>query len=80
MDTIFKDLNHFCLVYIDDILVFSKTIEQHKDDAVAIIPRCIDHDIILGKNKSIYTEQEIECLGINIKVTQIILQKHILES
>jgi len=30
MDNIFKDLNHCCLVYIDDILVFSKTIEQQK--------------------------------------------------
>ena len=27
MDNIFKDLNHCCLVYIDDILVFFKTIE-----------------------------------------------------
>jgi len=27
MDNILKDLNHCCLVYIDDILVFSKTIE-----------------------------------------------------
>jgi len=27
MDNIFKDLNHCFLAYIDDILVFSKTIE-----------------------------------------------------
>ena len=47
MDNIFKDLNHCCLVYIDDILIFSKTIEQHKDDVLAIIQRCIDHGIIL---------------------------------
>ena len=79
MDNIFKDLNHCCLVYIDDILVFSKTIEQHKDDALAITRRCIDHGIILGKSKCIYAEQEIEFLGLEIKAGQIILQKHILE-
>ena len=39
----------------------------------------IDHGIILGKNKCIYAEQEIEFLGLEIKVGQIILQKHILE-
>ena len=44
------------LVHIDDILVFSKTIEQHKDAVLAVTQRCIDHGIILGKNKSIYAE------------------------
>jgi len=67
MDNIFKDLNHCCLVYMDDILVFSKTIEQHKDDVLAVTQRCIDHGIILGKNKCIYAAKEIEflCLEIN---------------
>ena len=54
MDNIFKDLNHYCLVYIDDILVFSKTIKQHEGDVLAVTQRCIDHFIILGKNKCIY--------------------------
>jgi len=67
MDNIFKDLNHCCLVYIDDILVFFKIIEQHKDDLLAVTQRCIDHDIILSKNKYIYVEQEIEFLGLEIK-------------
>jgi len=79
IDNIFKDLNHFCLVYIDDILVFSKTIGQHKDDVLTVTQRCIDHGIILGKNKCIYAKQKIQFLGLEIKVGQIILQKHILE-
>ena len=66
-------------VYIDDILVFSKTIEQHKDDVLAVTQRCINHGIILRKNKCIYAEQEIEFLGLEIKVGQIILQKNILK-
>ena len=68
MDNIFKDFNHYCLVYIDYILIFSKTIEQHKNDVLSVIERCIDHGIILGKNKCIYAEQEIEFLGPEIKV------------
>jgi len=73
MDNIFKDLNHYCLVYIDNILILSKTIEQHKDDVLAVTQRCIDYGIILDKNKCIYAEQEIEFLGLEIKVGQIIL-------
>ena len=52
-NNIFKDLNHCCLVYNDDILVFSKTIKEHKDDVLVIIQRYIDTCIILGKNKCI---------------------------
>lgn len=36
MDNIFKDLNNCCLVYIDDILVFFKTIEEYKDDVLVV--------------------------------------------
>ena len=56
MNNIFKDLTHCYLVYINDILVFSKNIEQHKDEVLATTQRCIDHGIILGKNKCIYAE------------------------
>jgi len=79
MDNIFKDLNHCSFVYINDILVFTKTIKRHKDDVLAVTQRCTDHGIILGKNKCIYAKQEIEFLGLEIKAGQIILQKHILE-
>jgi len=56
IDNIFKDLNHCCLFCIDDILVFSKTIEQHNDDVLPVTQRCIHHEIILGKNKYICAE------------------------
>jgi len=46
---------------------------------LVVTQRRIDHGIIFGKNKCIYAEQEIEFLGLEIKVRQIILQKHILE-
>jgi len=59
MDNIFKDLNHCSLVYINDIIIFSKTIEQRKDDVLTVTQRCIDHKIILGKNMGIYAKQEI---------------------
>ena len=51
MDNIFKDLNHDCLVYIDDILHFSKSIEQHTDDVLPITQRCIDHGTFMLNNK-----------------------------
>ena len=79
MDNIFRELNHCCLVYIDDILIFSKSLEQHKNDLKAVTQKCINHGIILGKDKCVFAKQEIEFLGLEIKAGQIILQKHILE-
>jgi len=60
MDNNIKYLNYFNLVYIDDILVFSTPIEKQKDDFVAIIQRCIDHNIVLCESKRTYAQQEIE--------------------
>jgi len=56
MNNVFKDLTHCYLVYIDDILVFPKIVEQHKDDILAVTQRWIDHGIIISKNKCIYAE------------------------
>ena len=66
-NNIFKYLNCYFLVYVDDILAFSKTIEQNKDDAIVVIKRCIDHGMILAKNMSISVVQKIEVLGLAIK-------------
>jgi len=64
MDNIFNDVNHHCLVYINDIVVFSKTIKKHKDDVLPIVQEWIDHGIIHGKSKCIYAEQEIKLLDL----------------
>ena len=59
MDNIFKALNHYCLVYINDVLVFSKIIEQHKDDVLAIIQGRTDHGIILSKTSAFMLNKKL---------------------
>jgi len=59
MSNTFKDFNHCCLVYIDDILVFSKTIEQHIDDVLVFIQRCIDHGIILERTSAFMLNKKL---------------------
>jgi len=41
MDNISKDLNHRYVVCVDYIIVFSNTIEQHKDDDLVIPHTCV---------------------------------------
>ena len=58
LDNIFEDRNNCCLIYIDDILVFFKIIEQHKDDVLAVTQRCIDHEIIVGKTSAFMSKKK----------------------
>jgi len=36
LDDIFTNINHCCIIYVDDVCIILKTIEQHKNDALAI--------------------------------------------
>ncbi|PIN24294.1 DNA-directed DNA polymerase [Handroanthus impetiginosus] len=47
MDEIFKDLKDFCLIYIDNVLIYSKLLEEHKKH----LEKFKDNGIILNPNK-----------------------------
>ena len=78
MDNIFKDYD-FIHVYVDDMLISSKTKEQHLKHLDTFIDLCKTHGIGLSKKKSIIGEQKIEFLGLMIDFEGIELQNHILE-
>ncbi|XP_004289412.1 PREDICTED: enzymatic polyprotein-like [Fragaria vesca subsp. vesca] len=79
MDNIFKHVADFCVVYIDDILVFSKTKEEHMKHLYEVVKLIVQHGIIPGEKKVFLVPDEIDFLGLNIKNRVIKLQPHILE-
>ncbi|PKA58899.1 hypothetical protein AXF42_Ash000992 [Apostasia shenzhenica] len=78
MNFIFSPYSQFILVYIDDILVYSPTYEQHIEHLDVAKNLFIQHGIILGKNKSELCKQTIEYLGKIIDQEKVTLQEHIL--
>ena len=78
MDNIFRDYD-FIHVHVDDMLVSSKTKEQHLKHLDTFINLCHTHGIGLSKKKSIIEEPKIEFLGLLIDSEGIELQNHILE-
>ena len=78
MDNIFREYD-FIHVYVDDMLISSKTKEQHLKHLDTFIDLCKTHGIGLSKKKSIIGEQKIEFLGLMIDSDEIELQNHILE-
>ena len=78
MDNIFREYD-FIHVYVDDMLISSKTKEQHLKHLDTFIDLCKTHGIGLSKKKSIIGEQKIEFFGLMIDSDGIELQNHILE-
>lgn len=68
MDKSLEGLNHICLAYIDDILIFTKgNKEQHLQDVETVLLRIKEKGIVISKKKSKLLQKEIEYLGLILK-------------
>ena len=65
MDRILGDLS-FCTVYIDDILVFSRSVKEHLEHLKIILQRLREYGFILHPHKCILAQDNVEFLGHNI--------------
>ena len=65
IDTILGDLP-FCVAYVDDILVFSSTTEEHWRHLHLVLERLRSTGLVLRHNKCIFGAKEIDFLGHHI--------------
>jgi len=79
MDKIFKPYFDWLIVYIDDVLIFSKNIEDHFKH-VNIFKHVVKHKgLVLSEKKIEVFQTTVKFLGHTISNGQISLQKHALE-
>lgn len=52
-----------CLNYIDDIIIFASTKEEHDDRLRIVLKRLADFNVTLNKRKCVFGVTEIEFLG-----------------
>ena len=62
MDSILGDLP-YCFTYVNDILVFSSSLEQHVDHLRQVLLLCRQHGLTIGLPKCVFAVPEIEFLG-----------------
>ena len=51
-DNLLRDYRHFVRVYIDDFVIFSKTLEEHLEHLEKLFSRCAEKRLHLGPKKS----------------------------
>ena len=72
MNTILKEYNgKICKVYLDDIIIYSPTEEEHLTDIKHVIEKIIEYGLRINYKKSEFFCDEIEYLGYKIRKGEI---------
>lgn len=77
MQNIFNENQEFILVYIDDLLIFSKSYKEHIAHLETFFRKVEQHGLILSKKKMKICKEKINFLGHEIGEGKIYLQDHI---
>ncbi|TFY53349.1 hypothetical protein EVG20_g10153 [Dentipellis fragilis] len=66
MNALFKDLidKGHVIIYMDDILIFTKTLEEHRRITKLVLQRLRDNDLFLMPEKCTFEQASVEYLGL----------------
>ena len=59
---VFQELNHFSTAYLDDILIYSETLEEHLFHLQSVFDRLRQHDLRLKLKKCSFLQSETNYL------------------
>ena|SRR5947207_355601 len=68
-------LDDFCIVFIDDILIYSKTPEEHVEHVRKVLKKLLEHDLYVKLEKCQFHIQEIEFLDYILSSDDISISK-----
>ncbi|CAF1321574.1 unnamed protein product [Didymodactylos carnosus] len=71
MSTVLESCRHFCEVYLDDIVIFSKTAEEHLDHVYKVLQCLRQNNTKLNPPKCSIAQPKIDYLGHSITATTI---------
>jgi len=77
MNDYFADMiaQGWVLIYIDDILIFSKDPKEHHERTIQVLKWLRDKDLFLKPEKCIFNAKEVEYLGFIVKPNKISMDR-----
>jgi transposase InsO family protein/murein DD-endopeptidase MepM/ murein hydrolase activator NlpD len=73
-------LDVFVIAYLDDILIYSKTLENHKEHVHKVLQTLQDAKLLVEPEKSKFHTQEVDYLGYTIRPGEIRMQASKIEA
>lgn len=68
MNSIFRDfIDNFVMIYLDNILIFSETREDHLQHLIIVLSCLRDHEIYVGDKKFELMREDTEFLGLMVR-------------
>ena len=81
MNTILREfLDHWVVVYLDDILIYSKSLKDHKALIKQVLARLERHDFAMSLKKSVFDVDTVEFLGYIVGKDGVTMSKKKIES
>jgi hypothetical protein len=80
MDDILRGLEHCTLVYLDDILIFSRNPEEHVQHVQEVLQRLRENDLFAKPEKCVFETDTLEYLGTWIEKGHLRMDKGKVES
>ena len=70
-DILFEYLNDFCAVYLDDILIYSKTLKEYKEQVNKVLDKLIKAGLQVDIKKSKFYVQETAFLEVIVSINSV---------
>ena len=71
LSQLFADFSSFLQIYVDDLIISSNTLEQHRLHLIAVIERCNDINFLLSPSKSKLFMTQLKTLGNQVSGTTV---------
>jgi hypothetical protein len=67
MDEVLRGLD-FCFAYLDDVLVYSRSLEEHERHLRVLFGRLHSYGIIINPAKCVFPASEVNFLGYHVRI------------